>query len=168
MIDMTRPMPTLMLGGPADAKRIALEPGTREYYCPVLPDLLLSQGGQVETVTYVVGTLRGTFNEIFYVGLRNLNDDPISMLIQGYKRPESNLSDAAEAEHLVTLLGGYHDGRRMAVADLQTVIEAPEGNYAVVPLVGKDHKHYRVALRDPLAQCPIRMLVEGYRVKVPA
>jgi len=175
MIDKTKPMPTLLLGGPADGKRIMLEAGLRTYTAPVLPALPIEPvmhdaPTDVQDATYVIGTLQGAFSDVFYVGLRNLNDCAISLLIQGYRRARNERSSQAEAEHLVTLLGGYHDGRRMAVSDLQTVVESPEGRYVIVPLVGKDQKHYRVGLLDPLKDCPICILVDGYRepVQVPA
>lgn len=167
MIDKTKPMPTLMLGGPADGKRIMLQAGVRTYSAPSLPTaiqpVMHDAPTDVQDATYVIGTLQGAFGDVRYVGLRNLNDCAISLLIQGYRRQQNEVSTQAEAEHMVTLLGGYHDGRRMAVSDLQTVIEAPEGNYVVVPLVGKDQKQYRVAVQDPMRQCPVSMLIEGYR-----
>lgn len=150
----------LMIGGPADGQRFDLAARQRTF-CYLEPS--------AET-HYAIGALHGA-HRVLHVGVRDLNVDAILALLTAYRRPGADDSDADEAARMVTVLGGSGDGMRiMAEPEVETLIvplrratdgEIPE--YRIVPLVGKDQRNYRVAILDPLRDCPITMLIDGYR-----
>jgi hypothetical protein len=156
----------LMIGGPADGQRFTLAARQRTF-CFLEESTPGRKGGESH---YAIGGLRGLLNDI-PIGVRDLNVDAILALLTAYRRPGADDSDAEEAARLVTVLGGPGDGMRiMAEPEVETLIvplrRATDGDvpeYRIVPLVGKDQRTYRVAILDPMKDCPITMLINGYR-----
>jgi len=168
-----------MLGGPADGMRYTLDAQQRTFRCVESPlaaerTLLdLDAAAKPPTPTavnehhYTIGIILGRHGSVNHVGVLNLNDCAIRTLLAGYRKPTAHDSDENVAEQLVTILGGSGDGDHVPALTDCTIIRHTGGDeYRVVPLVGKDQVQYRVALRDPQTECPIAMLVEGYRQKV--
>lgn len=156
----------LMIGGPADGQKFDLAARQRTF-CYLEPT---THGKKGEEWHYAIGALHGA-HRVLHVGVRDLGLDAILALLTAYRRPGADDSDADEAARMVTVLGGPGDGMRiMAEPEVETLIvplrRATDGDvpeYRIVPLVGKDQRSYRVAILDPLRDCPITMLIDGYR-----
>jgi hypothetical protein len=166
---MTKAQTVLLLGGPADGKKYAIEPGLRTFAAVVGPT---TSGESGFIAHYSIGTLLGIHHFPYNVGVRDMNACPITMLLAGYRRPNNGRQDTdrlhatqAENPHIVTVLGGSGDGQRVVASRGTQAIRVgrDDDHYRIVPLVGKDGMTYRVAIRDPLNECPIKMLTEGYR-----
>lgn len=182
---MSHNKPVLLIGGPADGTRIILSAGTRIFNsCPRgLPDnedhadatpgdsdpMCDSPGSEI--TTYAIGTVQGAFHEVFHVGTVDLNTCILCELVAGYRKPKSHPTDANVAKQLVTLLGGSHDGQQIVLessAEYCTPCRNTGDRYQVVPLICRDGTEVRVGVLDMMRVDPIRMLIEGYRMGVPA
>jgi hypothetical protein len=167
------PKTVLMIGGPADGQRFLLDARTRDF--TYLETTTPEHKGK--EFCYAVGILTGAFGAQHHIGVRDLNRCAILDLLTAYHRPYADESDEREAanEHIVTILGGPGDGMRTLAApeDVQVTpplrreADQPVPVYAVVPLVGKSQRAFRVAVLDEVTVDPIALLVEGYRKPMP-
>lgn len=179
---MSHNKPVLLIGGPADGTRIILSAGARIFNSCArgLPDneFTVTPGTDdpnakrhdSEITTYAIGTVQGAFHEVFHVGTVDLNTCILCELVAGYRKPKSHLTDANVAKQLVTLIGGVADGRQIVLGSLVKSVDASElgATYHIVPLICRDGTEVRVGMLDPLNVDPIRKLIEGYRMGVPA
>lgn len=172
--------PVLIIGGPADGRRVVLDAKAREYRVvqPLGGETISMRtvGDSVETpiplnateIVYAIGTVQGAFLGVFHVGVQNLSDCVICALLAGYRKPRAHDTDLNVAEQLVTLLGGAADGHQIAVPSNCVFVPASElgDAYQIVPLVCKDGRTFRVGVTDMLRVDPIQLLIEGYRIEV--
>lgn len=169
----------LLIGGPADGQRLIVSADARIHNtCALgLPDTedgphTAEQRRQidaspVEIHTYAIQAVQGAGHEVYSVGVMDLSVCIQHALVAGYRKPKAHDSDMNVAEHLVTLLGGYHDGAQLAVGDDDRMVASPETMYHIVALSCKDGTKIRIGVTDPTID-PLPILLAGYRFGVPA
>lgn len=164
----------LMIGGPADGQKFTLAARLRTftYY------ERSTQGRAGGECFYAIGSLIG-LHRAYSIGVRDLNVDAILALLTAYRRPFADDSDANEVANSITFLGGPADGMRVLrdtlepgqdtiTPPLRRASDGPVPEYRVVPLVAKDQQEYQVALIDPQTDCPIGIMIDGYRKPMPS
>lgn len=157
----------LLIGGPADGQRLIV-PATARIQNICDNGLPAIEDYQPATVhTYAIQAIQGAGHEVYSVGVVDLSVCIQHALVAGYRKPKAHESDMNVAAQLVTLLGGYHDGRQMAVGDNSIAIASPDGSYHVITLLCKNGTKIRVGVLDKRVD-PLPILLAGYRFGVPA
>lgn len=170
----------LLVGGPADGQRLIVSadmrifnscerglPDNEDDAAIRMGDRAYGATPETEIHTYAIQAVQGAGHEVYSVGVMDLSLCIQHALVAGYRKPKAHHTDMNVAAQLVTLLGGYHDGRQMAVGDNSIPITSPDGSYHVIILSCKDGTKIRVGVTDPTID-PLPILIAGYRFGVPA
>ena len=157
----------ILLGGPADGQRHQIDP--RQRFINVTEVLATTERDNPLTPTnalihtYIVTNLVDV-GGVHSVGIRSLNECAVRMLIGAYRSPAPHDSEGNIAEHMILLLGGDSDGRRIPMVNHDhTRCRMQNDHYQLIRLTGNDRKTYRVGVVDAMAVDPVAMLIQGYR-----